>query len=80
MYVVVETCEELRTTSNHETFSSEGPTKYNFTHKVIDSVMVTVETVKITFRSPAFISNVQVMLLSVKQIIIYFKTNTINII
>ncbi|KAL0273063.1 UNVERIFIED_CONTAM: hypothetical protein PYX00_005827 [Menopon gallinae] len=59
VYVVVETCEELRTASSHESYFPEGPTKYNFTHKVIDSVMVTVETIKITFRSPAFISNVQ---------------------
>lgn len=36
------------------------PGKYSFIHKVIDGITVNVNTVNITFNSPAFTANVQV--------------------
>lgn len=37
-----------------------GNAKYSFINKVIDGMTVSVNTVKVTFKSPAFIASVQV--------------------
>lgn len=38
-----------------------NPGKYSFIHKVIDGITVTVNTVVITFQSPAFTATIQVL-------------------
>lgn len=43
--------------------SYAGPAKYSFIHKVIDGITVAVNTVLVTFKSPAFIASVQVLYL-----------------
>lgn len=60
--IIVETCEELRTMPEQAGVPSTAavPGKYSFTHKVIDGITVNVNTVNITFNSPAFTANVQV--------------------
>ncbi|KAK6637779.1 hypothetical protein RUM44_008201 [Polyplax serrata] len=58
--IAVETCEELRSTSCVQGLSSyAGAAKYGFIYKVIDGVTITVNTVTITFKSPAFVANVE---------------------
>ncbi|XP_078033480.1 bridge-like lipid transfer protein family member 3B isoform X2 [Augochlora pura] len=60
VHIEVETCEDLRDLSSMQGLSSyTGPTKYSFIHKVIDGITVTVNTVSVTFKSPAFIASVQ---------------------
>ncbi|XP_076231903.1 bridge-like lipid transfer protein family member 3B isoform X2 [Calliopsis andreniformis] len=60
VHIEVETCEDLRDLSSSQGLSSyTGPTKYSFIHKVIDGITVTVNTVSVTFKSPAFIASVQ---------------------
>lgn len=60
--IEVETCEELRSVSVHQGLSSiAGPAKYSFINKVIDGMTVIVNTVRITFRSPAFKATVQIL-------------------
>lgn len=61
--IIVETCEELRSVSAQAGLSSYTavPGKYSFINKVIDGITVTVKTVNITFNSPAFTANVQVI-------------------
>ncbi|KAF4523470.1 hypothetical protein B566_EDAN004539, partial [Ephemera danica] len=60
--VVVETCEQLRSTSASQGLSSLGApgTKYSFINKVIDGMTVYVNAVLVTFKSPAFVASVQV--------------------
>ncbi|KAF5308895.1 hypothetical protein FQR65_LT00595 [Abscondita terminalis] len=60
--IIAETCEELRPMSAQAGLSSYAgvPGKYSFIHKVIDGITVTVNTVNITFNSPAFTASVQV--------------------
>lgn len=59
--IEVVTCEELRTTGSSQGLSSyAGAAKYNFIHKVIDGITVDVNTVFVTFKSPAFTSTVEV--------------------
>lgn len=61
VHIDVETCEDLRSTSSPQGISSyAGPAKYSFIHKVIDGITVAVNTVLVTFKSPAFIASVQV--------------------
>lgn len=61
VHIEVETCEDLRDLSSSQGLSSHtGPTKYSFIHKVIDGITVTVNTVSVTFKSPAFIASVKV--------------------
>lgn len=61
VHIEVETCEDLRDLSSSQGLSSyTGPAKYSFIHKVIDGITVTVNTVSVTFKSPAFIASVQV--------------------
>ncbi|XP_015435218.1 PREDICTED: UHRF1-binding protein 1 [Dufourea novaeangliae] len=58
--IEIETCEDLRDLSASQGLSSyTGPTKYSFIHKVIDGITVAVNTVSVTFKSPAFIASVQ---------------------
>ncbi|XP_043263704.1 UHRF1-binding protein 1 isoform X1 [Colletes gigas] len=60
VHIEVETCEDLRNLSSMQGLSScVGPTKYSFIHKVIDGITVSVNTVSVTFKSPAFIASVQ---------------------
>ncbi|KAF5286738.1 hypothetical protein FQA39_LY04160 [Lamprigera yunnana] len=60
--IIAETCEELRPMSGQAGLSSYAgvPGKYSFIHKVIDGITVMVNTVNITFNSPAFTASVQV--------------------
>ncbi|XP_076665123.1 bridge-like lipid transfer protein family member 3B isoform X3 [Andrena cerasifolii] len=61
VHIEVETCEDLRDLSSPQGLSSyTGPVKYSFIHKVIDGITVAVNTVSITFKSPAFIASVQI--------------------
>ena len=61
VYVEVETCEELRSMSTPLCLSSIGANaKYSFINKVIDGMTVSVNTVQVTFKSPAFVASVQV--------------------
>ncbi|XP_015598696.1 UHRF1-binding protein 1-like isoform X2 [Cephus cinctus] len=60
VHIEVETCEDLRSMSSPQGLSSHaGPAKYSFIHKVIDGITVAVNTVNVTFKSPAFIASVQ---------------------
>lgn len=60
VHIDVETCEDLRSMSSPQGVSSyTGPAKYSFIHKVIDGITVAVNTVLVTFKSPAFIASVQ---------------------
>ncbi|KAG5344299.1 UH1BL protein, partial [Acromyrmex heyeri] len=60
VHIDVETCEDLRSMSSPQGISSyAGPAKYSFIHKVIDGITVAVNTVLVTFKSPAFIASVQ---------------------
>ncbi|XP_046432268.1 UHRF1-binding protein 1-like isoform X2 [Neodiprion fabricii] len=60
VHIEVETCEDLRSMSTPQGLSSyAGPAKYSFIHKVIDGMTVAVNTVSVTFKSPAFIASVQ---------------------
>ncbi|XP_020279805.1 UHRF1-binding protein 1 isoform X2 [Pseudomyrmex gracilis] len=60
VHIDVETCEDLRSMSSPQGMSSyAGPAKYSFIHKVIDGITVAVNTVLVTFKSPAFIASVQ---------------------
>lgn len=62
VYIEVETCEELRSMSTQLGLSSySGNAKYSFINKVIDGMTVSVNTVQVTFKSPAFIASVQVL-------------------
>lgn len=57
----METCEDLRDISNPQGLSSyTGPTKYSYIHKIIDGITIAVNTVFVTFKSPAFVAKVQV--------------------
>jgi hypothetical protein len=61
VHIEVETCEELRSLSTQQGLSSYGGNaKYSFINKVIDGMTVSVNTVQVTFKSPAFIASVQV--------------------
>lgn len=61
VHIQVETCEELRSISTQQGLSSYGGNaKYSFINKVIDGMTVSVNTVQVTFKSPAFIASVQV--------------------
>lgn len=61
VHIDVETCEDLRSMSSPQGVSSyTGPAKYSFIHKVIDGITIAVNTVLVTFKSPAFIASVQV--------------------
>nr|XP_031847068.1 UHRF1-binding protein 1 isoform X4 [Nomia melanderi] len=59
VHIEVETCEDLRDLSSSQESSYLGPTKYSFIHKVIDGITVAVNTISVTFNSPAFIASVQ---------------------
>lgn len=62
VHIEVETCEDLRDMSSPQGLSSyTGPTKYSYIHKIIDGITVAVNTVSVTFKSPAFIAKVQVI-------------------
>lgn len=68
VHIDVETCEDLRSMSSPQGMSSyAGPAKYSFIHKVIDGITVAVNTVSITFKSPAFIASVQVFMYKKKR-------------
>lgn len=58
--IEVETCEDLRSMSVQAGLSSMGGGRYSFIHKVIDGMTVAVNTVLVTFRSPAFIASLQI--------------------
>ncbi|CAL7948868.1 unnamed protein product [Xylocopa violacea] len=59
VHIEVETCEDLRDLSSSQGPSSyTGPVKYSFIHKVIDGITVAVNTVSVTFKSPAFVASV----------------------
>lgn len=61
VHIQVETCEELRSMSTQQGLSSYGGNaKYSFINKVIDGMTISVNTVQVTFMSPAFIASVQV--------------------
>ena len=61
VYIEVETCEDLRDMSSPSGVSSyTAPTKYSYIHKIIDGITVAVNTVSVTFKSPAFVAKVQV--------------------
>lgn len=60
VHIEVETCQDLRSMSTPQGLSSyAAPAKYSFIHKVIDGMTVAVNTVSVTFKSPAFIASVQ---------------------
>ncbi|XP_024881822.1 UHRF1-binding protein 1-like isoform X1 [Temnothorax curvispinosus] len=60
VHIDVETCEDLRSMSSPQGIASyAGPAKYSFIHKVIDGITIAVNTVLVTFKSPAFIASVQ---------------------
>ncbi|KAJ8675797.1 hypothetical protein QAD02_011583 [Eretmocerus hayati] len=60
VHIEVETCEDLRDMTSPQGLSSyTGPTKYSLIHKIIDGITVTVNTVAIIFKSPAFVAKVQ---------------------
>lgn len=77
MQIIVETCEELRSMSPQGLLSSYTtvPGKYSFIHKVIDGITVSINTVHVTFNSPAFTANVQVILKTMHSIISYKHFN-----
>ncbi|XP_034239731.1 UHRF1-binding protein 1-like isoform X2 [Thrips palmi] len=58
--IEVETCEDLRSMSVQDGLSSMGGGRYSFIHKVIDGMTVAVNTVLVTFRSPAFVASLQI--------------------
>ncbi|KAK7794549.1 hypothetical protein R5R35_009669 [Gryllus longicercus] len=61
VYIKVETCEELRSLSmQHGLSSYTGQGKYSFINKVIDGMSIAVNTVCVTFESPAFTASVQI--------------------
>ncbi|XP_022906277.1 bridge-like lipid transfer protein family member 3B isoform X2 [Onthophagus taurus] len=66
--VTVETCEELRSMGSDQSGLSSYavPGKYSIIHKVIDGITVTVNTVNVTFNSPAFTANVQIQRIKVE--------------
>ncbi|XP_033611265.1 UHRF1-binding protein 1-like isoform X3 [Cryptotermes secundus] len=67
VYIEVETCEELRSMSTQLGLSSySGNAKYSFINKVIDGMTVSVNTVQVTFKSPAFIASVQMQRIMVE--------------
>lgn len=75
VHIDVETCEDLRSMSSPQGISSyAGPAKYSFIHKVIDGITVAVNTVLVTFKSPAFIASVQVHY----YIMLYKEQNKLN--
>jgi hypothetical protein len=85
VHIDVETCEDLRSMSSPQGISSyTGPAKYSFIHKVIDGITVAVNTVLVTFKSPAFIASVQVsIMLSLYNITAYIintvaQSSTLN--
>lgn len=63
--IEVETCEDLRSMSVQGGLSSMGGGRYSFIHKVIDGMTVAVNTVLVTFRSPAFVASLQVKFFSI---------------
>jgi hypothetical protein len=75
--VVVETCEQLRSTSANQGLSSLGApgTKYSFINKVIDGMTVYVNAVLVTFKSPAFIASVQVPYLYFNKVFLHGRKN-----
>lgn len=56
----METCEELRNMSSDNVSVTGPPGKYSFIHKVIDGITINVNTVNISFNSPAFVASLQV--------------------
>lgn len=61
VYIKVETCEELRSMSVQQGLSTYiVPGKYSFINKVIDGMTIAVNTVCVTFDSPAFTASVQI--------------------
>ncbi|KAJ4435634.1 hypothetical protein ANN_18250 [Periplaneta americana] len=67
VHIEVETCEELRSMSTQHGLSSYGSNaKYSFINKVIDGMTVSVNTVQVTFKSPAFIASVQMQRIMVE--------------
>ncbi|XP_021938763.1 UHRF1-binding protein 1-like isoform X4 [Zootermopsis nevadensis] len=67
VHIQVETCEELRSMSTQQGLSSYGGNaKYSFINKVIDGMTVSVNTVQVTFKSPAFIASVQMQRIMVE--------------
>ncbi|XP_066140854.1 bridge-like lipid transfer protein family member 3B isoform X1 [Euwallacea fornicatus] len=64
----VETCEELRNMSNDISPAYGPPGKYSFIHKVIDGITVTVNTVNISFKSPAFVATLQIQRIVVESV------------
>ncbi|XP_011309314.1 UHRF1-binding protein 1-like [Fopius arisanus] len=67
VHIELVTCEELRSpTSPNNATAFPGATKYSFIHKVIDGITIAVNTVTVTFRSPAFIANVQIARITVE--------------
>ncbi|XP_050307973.1 UHRF1-binding protein 1-like [Anthonomus grandis grandis] len=66
--IMVETCEELRSMSNQDAMSAYAPGKYSFIHKVIDGITVTVNTVNISFNSPAFVATLQIQRIIVESV------------
>ncbi|KAK3923200.1 UHRF1-binding protein 1-like [Frankliniella fusca] len=58
--IEVETCEDLRSMSVQGGLSAMGGGRYSFIHKVIDGMTVAVNTVHVTFRSPAFVASLQI--------------------
>ncbi|XP_063237509.1 bridge-like lipid transfer protein family member 3A isoform X2 [Bacillus rossius redtenbacheri] len=66
VHIEVVTCEELRSISAHQGLSSLSSAKYSFINKVIDGITITVNTVQVTFKSPAFIASVQMSRIAVE--------------
>ncbi|CAG9767009.1 unnamed protein product [Ceutorhynchus assimilis] len=67
--ITVETCEELRPTTSQDAMSPYGsPGKYSFIHKVIDGITITVNTVNISFNSPAFVATLQIQRIIVESV------------
>lgn len=56
----METCEELRNMTSDNASGYGPPGKYSFIHKVIDGITINVNTVNISFKSPAFVASLQV--------------------
>ncbi|XP_039294863.1 UHRF1-binding protein 1-like isoform X2 [Nilaparvata lugens] len=65
--IEIETCEELRSMSCQQGLSTlANNAKYSFIHKVIDGMTIHVNSVSITFNSPAFIAKVQILRIKVQ--------------
>ncbi|XP_024085881.1 UHRF1-binding protein 1-like isoform X2 [Cimex lectularius] len=63
--VEIETCEELRSLSAQQGLSAYAGTEYSFANKVVDGMTISVNEVKVTFKTPAFNAAVQLQIMRI---------------